>query len=83
MGKVAVLFRVVPESPETDINVIKQKIEKIVSVKDFRVEPLAFGINQLKILVVSDDKEGLGNIEDKLKKISGVASAEVESVTLI
>ncbi|MBU5575166.1 MAG: elongation factor 1-beta [Candidatus Aenigmatarchaeota archaeon] len=83
MGQVAVLFKILPESPETNLNEIKDEIKKIIEIKDYRIEPLAFGLNQLKILVIVDDKKGLGDLETKIKNVHGVADAEIESTTLI
>ena len=82
MGNVAVEFKVMPSSPEVDLDKIKEEIAKNIKVQDAKVEPLAFGLKQLKILVVVPDKE-MGDIEGKIKEIEGVSEVEQESATLV
>ena len=85
MGDVAVKMKVMPESPETDLEKIKTEIEGMVKVQDSKIEPVAFGLNSLNILFIIPDSEGAKAEEmaEKIKAIKGVADAEVESVTLL
>jgi len=82
MGNVAVTFRILPEGPETDIEKLKEEISKIIKIQDSRTEPLAFGLKELKILIITQDK-GTEEIEKKIKSIKGVSDIETESVTLV
>jgi len=82
MGNVAVALKIMPESPETDIEKIKTEISKKIKVQDSKIEPIAFGLNSLKILVIVPDKE-TEDLENKLRAIKGVSDVEVESSTLI
>jgi len=82
MGNVAVTFKILPESPDTNIEEIKKEISKKIEVKDSKIEPLAFGLSALRILIVVPDKE-LGDIENKIRSVEGVSEVEVESSTLI
>jgi elongation factor 1-beta len=82
MGKVAVSLRIMPESPDTDMEKVKSEIAKMAQLNDAKIEPLAFGLKALKILVVVPDSNFDG-LEDKIKTISGVSEVEVESSTLI
>ncbi|MEM7826696.1 MAG: elongation factor 1-beta [Candidatus Aenigmatarchaeota archaeon] len=83
MGQVAVKFKIMPTSTNTDINSIKSKIEKITDVKDAKIENLAFGLRVLKILIMLPDRHGISEIENKIKQISGVSEVETESITLV
>ena len=83
MGDVAISLRVMPDSPETNLDNIREEISKIVKIEDSKIEPVAFGIKALKILVLTPDKGGTDELEAKIKSIKGVAEVEVESVTLI
>jgi len=85
MGDVAIKMKVMPESPEVDLEKIKTEIEGMVKVQDSKTEPVAFGLNSLNILIILPDSEGKKAEEtaEKIKGIEGVASAEVESVTLL
>ena len=82
MGNVAVELKVMPESPETDLEKIKEYISKKMKIQDSKIEPLAFGLKQLKILVVVPDGE-TGDLEGKIKEIDGVSEVETGSVTLV
>jgi elongation factor 1-beta len=82
MGNVAVELKIMPESPEVDIEQLKVEISKKVKIQDSKVEPIAFGLNLLRILVIVPDKE-MGDIEGKLKEIKGISEVETGSATLI
>ena len=82
MGSVAVSFKIMPDSPDTNLEEVRKEISKKIEVKDSKIEPLAFGLNTLKILIVVPDKE-LEGIENKIKSVKGVSEVEVESSTLI
>jgi elongation factor 1-beta len=82
MGEVAISLRIMPESPETDIEKVKNKILEKFNVKDLKIEPIAFGLKAIKVLLVIPD-EGASKIEEEIKNIEGVSGVETESVTLI
>ena len=82
MGDVAISLKIMPESPDTDLEKVKEEISKKIEIKDSKIEPLAFGLKALKILIIVSDK-GSGNIENEIKSINGVSEVEVESSTLI
>ncbi len=82
MGNVAVSIRIMPESPDTDLEKVKQEISKKIEIKDSKIEPLAFGLNALKILIVVPDKS-MENLEDEIKTVKGISEVEIESSTLI
>ncbi|MFH1285612.1 MAG: elongation factor 1-beta [Candidatus Micrarchaeota archaeon] len=82
MGKVMTIIKVFPEDMEK-FEQIKEEIRKKFNPKDMKEEPVAFGFKILKVGIVSEDKEGSGNVEEELKKISGVSEVQVEDVTLV
>ena len=84
MGDVAIIFKLMPESPEIDLEAMQAQIrEKIPETKDMQKEPIGFGLSALKVLVVVPD--GAGNqerVEDVLNNLEGIASVEIVSNTL-
>jgi elongation factor 1-beta len=82
MGNVAVTLKIMPESPDIDLEKIKEDIAKKIEIKDSKVESIAFGLKALKILVVIPDK-GVDELKEDLKNIDGVSEVEVETSTLI
>lgn len=84
MGQVAITLKVMPESPEVDINRLKEEIRNSVDVKEIREEPIGFGLVALKVLIVLQDSTGgTDMIEKSISEISGVASVDTEDVTLL
>ena len=67
------------------------KIEKSIKgitngeVKDVRLEPIAFGLELVKIAVVIPDKEdgAMAKLEEEIKALPGVKDIEIEGVTLL
>ena len=84
MGDVAVIIKVMPESPEVDLEALKALIkEKLPGTMDMVVEPIGFGLSSLKLAIVVPDGEGTTEeAEETLRNLEGVESAEIISVTL-
>ena len=88
MGKVAVTFKLMPVSVDTDLNAIKDSVKKSVArhkemqLKIMEEKPVAFGLKSLDILIILPDVS-ISELEDELTKITGVASVEAGDVTLI
>lgn len=82
MGTVLVQIKIMPASPDTDLEAIKNKAYEIIEENKgtntmFDEEPIAFG---LKAVIASFDLEEsnpLETIEEALKKIENVNSVEV------
>lgn len=84
MGQVAVTFKVMPESPDTDLVSVKEKI-KAIGAEDIREDPVGFGLTALSVLFVFDDKQGADTdaLAEKIKAIDGIASVESGEATLL
>lgn len=81
MGKVLVVYRIMPESVETDLNGILEKLREIDGFKDYEKEPIAFGLVAIKAsFVVGDEEGGTEEIEKKLKDISGIGEIDVVDI---
>ncbi len=83
MGKVAISIKVLPESPEADMERIVEEIKNKIEVRDVKIEPFVFGLKVIKLLVVREDAEGSEEVENALRSIKGVGEVEVESLTLL
>lgn len=84
MGDVAVIIKIMPESPEVDLVALQALIkEKLPGTMDMAVEPIGFGLSSLKVAIVVPDGEGTTEeAEQTLRGLEGVESAEIVSVTL-
>ncbi len=81
MGEVALRFRVMPENPGESLDRLRAQILHL-GAKEVVERPIGFGLKFLDVLFVVSDKEG-GDMEEKLKTLSGVGSVETEGVTLL
>jgi elongation factor 1-beta len=82
MGQVAVLFRLMPQGVETDLNQVAEGVRtavpKGVTVRGMQIRDVAYGLRTLLISVVMDDTGGiLESTEHALAKLPHVESVEV------
>jgi len=84
MGDVAIIFKIMPESPDVDLTALEATIrEKIPTTQDVGAEPIGFGLSCLKVaLLVPDGKGTSEEVEETLGGIEGVQSVEILSLTL-
>jgi len=83
MTTVAVEVKIMPESPETNLEEIKKRIpEKIPEARNITIhtEDLAFGLKFLKVHVAWPETLDTDTIENKLSEIEGVSSAKIEDI---
>ncbi len=83
MAKMFVTLKIMPESTEVDLNLIRQKIKVIVTkyggdlLNKDELEPIAFGLNALKLIFIIDESKGSDEISDEVSQIEGVSSSSV------
>jgi len=82
MGQVAVLFRLMPQGVETDMNEVAKGVRSAtpagVTVRGMQVKDIAFGLRSLLVSVVMDDTGGvLESTERAFAKVPHVESVEV------
>jgi len=85
MGDVALIIKVMPESPDVDREELKKAIRaKMPRVQDIQEEPIGFGLVALKVVVVVPDAEGQTDAaEAALNDIAGIERAEIIGSTLV
>ena len=79
-GVVAIIVKIMPESPDEDLDRIK--VEAEAKLKEdgalnisFEVKDVAFGLKAIMIKFAWDEEKDSSVYEDKLAEISGVSSA--------
>jgi elongation factor 1-beta len=82
VGKVAVLFRLMPRGVETDLKQVGQRVAESVpagvTIRGMQVKDIAYGLKSLLVSVVMDDTGGvLESTEHALAKVPDVESVEV------
>lgn len=84
MAEVMVTVKIMPESPEVDMDSLSSHIGEIDGgrLNNVEREPIAFGLVALLASYVVEDKEGTAdNLENAIREIDDVQSAEVVEVT--
>jgi elongation factor 1-beta len=83
MAIVAVIVKIMPDSPDADLNAIKVEAEKILK-KDgalnisFEEKPVAFGLIAVMVKFAWPEQKDSSVYEDKLAKIKEVSSATTD-----
>jgi elongation factor 1-beta len=82
MGQVAVLFRLMPQGVETDMDAValavRASVPAGVTLRGMQVKDIAFGLKALLVSVVMPDTGGvLESVEHALSKVPHVESVEV------
>ena len=88
MGEVALKYRIMPESPDSDIENIVSKISEIIpddaTLGAHEVKPFAFGLKAIFIAIIGIDRDGFATeVEAALNGLPGVQSVEIEEKSLI
>jgi len=83
MGKVAAVLKVMPESPDVDLEALKGRLEDALPegarLRGFEQEEVAFGlVALLPTVVVPDDAGGTEAVEDAFESVDGVESVTVQ-----
>jgi elongation factor 1-beta len=84
MGKVAVKLKVMPQSPEVDLDALQDRLEKSLpegaKIRGFDRDDVAFGlVALLPTVIVPDDAGGSEAVEEAFSGVDGVESVAVES----
>ena len=82
MGEVAATMKIMPEGVDTDLEDLKIKLEAALpegsSVYGSEIEPVAFGLKALKMVVLVGDLEGgTESVEEAFAAVPGVESVQV------
>lgn len=85
MGKVAAKLKVMPQSPEVNLDDLEDRLSAVLpegaKINGFEREDIAFGlIALLPTVVVPDDAGGTEAVEEAFAGVEGVESVAVENV---
>lgn len=86
MAQVIVTLRIMPESPDTDLEAVEKKaaaeIEHFGSkIGKKEITPIAFGLKALILyFIIDESKGGTEQLEKKISGIKGVGGVEVTDV---
>ena len=82
MGMALIKLKIMPTSPDVDLDQIKEKIRAKITqeqgeVRRFEEEPIAFGLKAIIAFIQIDEQIDTSKIEDAPKDIENVSSSEI------
>ena len=85
MGEVLTTMKIMPDSPDVDLEAIKATIESSMpegaKLHEMTEEPIAFGLVAIILKFITEDGEGGSEpVEQMVQDIEGVASIEITGV---
>ena len=85
MGEVAAKLRVMPKDVDVDLEKLKEKISSTIpenaKLHGFSIEPIAFGLKALNVVVlVADAEGGTEKVERAIEELEDVESVSVVEV---
>jgi len=85
MGIAGITIKIMPSSPEADLEKIKEEAKSIIEAgegktREFKEEPVAFGLKSIIILFEWNEEKDSDEIAGQLEKIENVSSVQVIDV---
>jgi elongation factor 1-beta len=82
MALALIKVKIMPESPQTNLDEIEEKVKEILEKAGsktirFEREPIAFGLIAIIVMFSWDDIESNDEVVENLQQIPNVSSAEV------
>lgn len=82
MGIAAIKIKLMPSSPDINLEEIKEKAKLVVEKGEgknvsFEEEPVAFGLKAIIVFFALDESKELEPIENELREIENISSAEL------
>jgi len=87
MAKVIVTMEIMPDSPDTDLEAIKEKVKQKIEEKEgiinsIEEKPIAFGLKAVIFRFAVDEKNGSPDpIAEWLETQEGITSAQITMVS--
>lgn len=83
MSQVLLTIKIMPESPLTNLNEIKDQAEKTLSIEgakniSFEEKPIAFGLKAIIMRLALPEEKGSEIVENKISAINDVSSVTIE-----
>jgi translation elongation factor aEF-1 beta len=82
-GTVAVIVKIMPKAPDTDLEFIKDKAKELMEKEgaqnmSFEEKPIAFGLKAIMLKMAWPEEKSTDIIESSLAKIENVSSVNIE-----
>jgi elongation factor 1-beta len=83
MSIAAVIVKIMPDSPETDLEAIKATAKEKLEAEgaqqiSFEEQPVAFGLKAIMLKAAIPEEKGTDMVEEEIAKIEHVSSVNIE-----
>jgi translation elongation factor aEF-1 beta len=90
MANAIITFEIMPESPDVDMESLKEKVLEIVKnagakgQMQTKIEPIAFGLKKIIVYAMFEvsNNQDFDAISDKMETLEGVGNAKVANMDL-
>ena len=82
MGVAAVKIKIMPVSPDTDLEKLKENLKQLLDSEEvkgtqFEIQPIAFGLKAIIMMFGWPEEKELDALEERFKKVPDVNSVEL------
>lgn len=82
MANAILTLKVMPETADVDLTKLEGEVSKLVErlggkVGKLEREPIAFGLNSLKVIFIANEDLGTEQFEQAVSEMEGVQSAQI------
>jgi len=82
MGIAGVKIKIMPDSPEADVQEIEKNVKEIVESKggrnrEYEIQPIAFGLNAVIAFFEISEDVSVEEMEDEIQKMGNISSTQV------
>lgn len=82
MAKAIITVKLMTEGPDVDLAKVEEAAKKVIEENkgEFgksEIEPVAFGLKALNVILIAEEEVGSEIFENKLAEIEGVSNAQV------
>lgn len=82
MGTVGIKMKIMPDSPDVDMEKMKEEIKKLIEKmggrsREYSIEPVAFGLNSVNAFFEWPEEKELEELENSIRNMKDISSVQI------